>query len=231
MTKNLQLGPVHKAIFEVVDTRRATGFGLHVASSPKANGRGAYPEFFLYVTEADEVEFVYLDGSRSSLPMVIGPTVGEPIVADGVGIFTADLGPSSDPSLDPEVVGGSNEPRGLHRFVVNLGKRDGIESIVVSLTSYRLAVDCRRESEHSVGPPRSFNIESAISLVEGDLGSRPELFYSVNGLISAAGHEGAGSGWKAKEPRILRDGDDSDDDSLLGGTHENDDPGNDPTGG
>ncbi len=268
MTQTIKLGTAMRATFEVVDARRATGFGLHVAASPEANGRGVYAEFFLQASGAGEVEFVYFDGGRSVLPFVgsvtsldalpvlgdisvVGP---EPEVEGLAGMdlgsgVSLDVSPAVSPavpdsSLSPAVPDssstsvdlGTQELRGQHRFRVKLGQRDDIGSIVVSLSGRELVVDCGRQSTHRQGPSRIFYLSVSIPQVEGDLGSRPELFYSSNGLLSPAvdvgsGNVGAGSGWITKNPEVSLDGGGSDDGSLLGSAHSNNDSGNDPTGG
>ena len=256
MAQAIKRGSAEKAIFEVVNARQATGFGLHVSGSQEANGRGLHAEFFLRASEDGQVVFVYLDGGRSPLPY-IGPMPSGPdylgditVLADvtvgpaegdsqgTAGLPTLDL--SGGLTLDPMVPAPDrpttaeneeSELRGLHRFDVPLGHRDNLDSIVVVLTNRQLEVACVCRSTGTEGPRRVCHVDVNIPLESGGLGSYSDLSYSSNGLLTASGDSGSGSGWETREPRTEQDGGGSDDDSLDDGLHIDDGPGNEPTGG
>lgn len=261
MAQEIKLGKARIADFGVTDASRANGFGLHVAASREADGKGVFAECFLHADAAGKVKLVYVDAGRSEArflgslgtllqppielvpPATGGGTVGDPVggiaaVGNPVGLpGTGTIGAEVEPEPTLDSVMGStfdwdpdpSDLRGSHRYEIELGPRESIVSIAVSISGRQLTVDCLRRSEHTVNPARAFKVSGVIPWVEGDLGSRPVLFYSSNGLLSGDS-EGAGSGWKTKEPKTRLDGSGSDDRSLGIGGHDNDDP-IDPIGG
>lgn len=231
----IKLGSAQGVAFEVVDVQQATGFGLHVAASPHADATGSGPELFLRADSThssnepqpdDRITFTYYDGGRAQFPTFEPVPRRSSLVLDP-GIVIPDM--LDDPSLLPGIRP-LDAPSQANRFDIDLGRREGLTAIEITLTRSNLTVDARRRSVNEDGWPREFSAGGWISLDDGDLAG-PALYISNNGLLSAPGASGAGAGagWKVLKPSLFLDGGGSDDGTL--GTHTNIDTDNNPAAG